>query len=74
MGIEEVLAAPLSPWQNPFVERLIGSIRCECLNHVLVLSERHLRLVPNRYFTHYHHAGTHLELQKARQPFASYAF
>jgi putative transposase len=39
MGIEEVLAAPHSPWQNPFVERLIGSIRRECLNHVLVLSD-----------------------------------
>ena len=84
MGIEEVLAAPHSPWQNPFVERLIGSIRRECLNHVLVLSERHLRRVLNRYFTHCHHARTHLELQKdapdlrpvenARQPFASYAF
>ena len=51
MGIEEVLAAPHSPWQNPFVERLIGSVRRECLNHVLVLSERHLRRVLNRYFT-----------------------
>jgi transposase InsO family protein len=43
MQIEEVLTAPRSPWQNPFAERLIGSIRGECLNHVLVLSERHLR-------------------------------
>jgi transposase InsO family protein len=40
MGIEEVLTAPHSPWQNPFAERLIGSIRRECLNHVLVLGER----------------------------------
>jgi putative transposase len=64
MGIEEVLAVPHSPWQNPFVERLIGSIRRECLNDVLVLSERHLRRVLNRYFTHYHRARTHLELQE----------
>jgi putative transposase len=41
MQIEEVLTAPHSPWQNPFAERLIGSIRRECLNHVLVLGERH---------------------------------
>ncbi len=43
MGIREVLTAPHSPWQNPFAERLIGSIRRECLDHVLVLRERHLR-------------------------------
>jgi putative transposase len=64
MWIEEVLAAPHSPWQHPFVERLIGSIRRECLNHVLVLSERHLRRVLNRYFTYYHQARTHLALEK----------
>ena len=43
MGIREILTAPQSPWQNPFAERLIGSVRRECLDHVLVLSERHLR-------------------------------
>ena len=64
MGIEEVLAAPHSPWQNPFVERLIGSIRRECLNHVLVLGERHLRRVLIRYFIYYHQARTHLALAK----------
>ena len=64
MGIEEVLAAPHSLWQNPFVERLIGSIRRECLNLVLVLGERHLRRVLIRYFTYYHQARTHPALEK----------
>jgi transposase InsO family protein len=64
MGIGEVLTAPSSPWQNPFVERLIGSIRRECLDHVLVLSERHLRYILARYFSYYHRARTHLALDK----------
>jgi putative transposase len=64
MGIDEVLAAPQSPWQSPFVERLIGSIRRECLNHVLVLGERHLRRILARYFRYYHRARTHLALAK----------
>jgi transposase InsO family protein len=45
MGITEVITAPRSPWQNPYAERLIGSIRRECLDHVIILSERHLRRV-----------------------------
>ena len=64
MRIDEVLAAPDSPWQNPFAERLIGSIRRECLNHVLVLGERHLRRIQTRYFVYYHQARTHLALDK----------
>jgi putative transposase len=64
MGIAEVLTAPHSPWQNPFAERLIGSIRRECLNHVLVLGERHLRRILTRYFEYYHRARTHLSLDK----------
>src|SRR5256886_6936974 len=64
MGVGEVLTAPHSPWQNPFAERLIGSIRRECLDHVLVLSERHLRRILARYFTYYHQARTHLALDK----------
>ena len=43
MGVEELLTAPRSPWQNPFVERLVGSIRRECLDHVIVWNERSLR-------------------------------
>ena len=64
MGIREVLTAPHSPWQNPFAERLIGSIRRECLDHVLVLRERHLRCTLARYFSYYHRARTHLALDK----------
>ena len=64
MGIREVLTAPHSPWQNPFAERLIGSIRRECLDHVLVLSERHLRRALTGYFAYYHRSRTHLALQK----------
>ena len=43
MGIEELLISPRSPWQSPYVERLIGSIRRECLDHMIILNERHLR-------------------------------
>src|SRR5207245_11792902 len=64
MGIDELLTAPHSPWQNPLAERLIGSIRRECLNHVLVLSERHLRRILVRYFAYDHRARTHLALDK----------
>jgi putative transposase len=64
LRVDEVLTAPHSPWQNPFAERLIGSIRRECLNHVLVLSERHLRRILARYFAYYHRTRTHLSLDK----------
>jgi len=62
MGIEEVLIAPRSPWQNPFVERLIGSIRRECLDHVLVLNEAHLQRVLREYFAYYHDSRPHQSL------------
>jgi putative transposase len=62
MGIEEVLIAPRSPWQNPYVERLIGSIRRECLDHVVVLHERHLRRLLTGYFQYYHCWRTHRAL------------
>ena len=64
MGVGEVLTAPHSPWQNPFAERLIGSIRRECLDHVLVLGERHLRRILTRYLRYYQQARTHLSLDK----------
>jgi putative transposase len=62
MGIEEVLSAPRSPWQNPFVERLIGTIRRDCLDHVIGLNERQLRRVIARYLDYYHDSRTHLSL------------
>ena len=62
MGIEQVLTAPRSPWQNPFVERLIGSVRRDCLDLVIVLSERHLRRILSMYFDYYHRWRTHLSL------------
>jgi putative transposase len=64
MGITEVVCAPASPWQNPYAERLIGSIRRECLDHVIVLNERHLRWLLSRYMVYYHRARTPLSLAK----------
>ena len=64
MGIEEVLTAQRSPWQNPFAERLIGSIRRECLDHIIIFNERHLRQVLSRYFQYHHRTRTHLALDK----------
>jgi transposase InsO family protein len=64
MGIGEVLSSPSSPWQNPYAERLIGSIRRECLDHVIVFGERHLRRILTDYLTYYHGSRTHLSLGK----------
>jgi len=64
MGIEEVLTAPRSPWQNPFLERLVGSIRRECLDHVIVWNERSLRRTLQSYFAYYQRSRTHLALGK----------
>jgi len=63
MGIEEVLTAPRSPWQNPYAERIIGSIRRECLNHVIVLNEEHLRRILREYFLYYHADRPHMSLE-----------
>ncbi len=64
MGVKEVLTAPRSPWQNPFAERLIGSVRRECLDHVIVLNRKHLRRILKSYFDYYHRSRTHLALEK----------
>ena len=63
MGFDEVRTAPRSPWQNPYVERLIGSIRRECLDHVIVMNERHLRRIVGAYLDYYHRSRTHLSLE-----------
>jgi putative transposase len=62
MGIREVLTAPRAPWQNPFAERVIGSIRRECLDHFLILSEAHLRRLVRRYGAYCNTARPHQSL------------
>ncbi len=65
MGINEVLITPRSPWQSPYVERVIGTLRRELLDHVIVLGERHLRRLLRNYIAHYcHPCRTHLSLGK----------
>ena len=64
MGIEEVITAPRSPWQNPYVERVIGTLRRECLDHVIILNERHLQRILGSYLDYYHGSRTHLSLGK----------
>jgi transposase InsO family protein len=61
-GIVEVLSAPRSPWQHAFVERVIGSLRRDCLDHVVVLNDRHLKRILTSTFNYYHHWRTHLSL------------
>jgi len=69
LGIEEVVIAYRSPWQSPHVERLIGSIRRECLDHVIVFNEAHLIRILGEYFAYYHEARAHLSLDRnAPQP------
>ncbi|HEX7551789.1 MAG TPA: integrase core domain-containing protein [Candidatus Methylomirabilis sp.] len=62
LGIEQVLTTPRSPWQNAYAERLIGSIRRECLDQVMVFSEGHLRRLLTSYFHYSHRWRTHLSL------------
>ena len=64
LGLQEVLSAPRSPWQNAYVERLIGSVRRECLDHVIVVNEQHLRRILQSYFSYYHRTRTHLSVDK----------
>ena len=64
MGIEQILIAPRSPWQNGYVERVIGSVRHECLNHVIVFNDNHLRRLLKNYFRYYHESRKHLSLNK----------
>lgn len=64
MDITEVVTAPRSPWQNANLERVIGSIRRECLDHLLIFDERHLLWVLSSYFDYYHGSRTHPSLEK----------
>lgn len=64
LGVREVLTAPQSPWQNPYVERFIGSTRRECLDHVIAFNEASLRRVLKEYFEYYESCRTHLSLDK----------
>jgi len=64
LGTEQIVTAPRSPWQNGYCERVIGSIRRECLDHVIVLGEKHLRRVLKEYLAYYHGSRTHLGLEK----------
>jgi putative transposase len=64
LGIEEVVSAPRSPWQNPYVERLIGSIRRECLDHMIIFNEAHLKRILSTYFDYYHPSRIHQSLDR----------
>ena len=63
-GTEELVIAPRAPWQNPYVERLIGTLRRECLDHVIIWNERSLRRTLRRFLAYYHEWRTHLSLDK----------
>ena len=64
MGMDEALISPRAPWQNPCAERVIGSIRRECLDHVIVLNEDNPRRTLAEYFAYYHEARAHLSLER----------
>jgi transposase InsO family protein len=64
LGIRDKPTAPVSPWQNGFAERLIGSIRHECLDHIIILGEMHLRRVLKSYADYYNCVRTHRSLNK----------
>jgi transposase InsO family protein len=64
MGIKQVLSAPRSPWQRAYVERVIGTIRRECLDHLIVFNERSLHQHLQAFTAYYHRSRTHLGLKK----------
>jgi putative transposase len=64
MGIEQVLSAPRSPWQRAYVERIIGTIRRECLDHVIIFNEAALNWQVKSFAEYYHRSRTHLSLSK----------
>ncbi len=64
MSIREIVTAPRSPWQNPYAERVIGSIRRECTDHLIILGESHLRRIFKDYVAYYNHSRPHLSLDR----------
>ena len=64
LRFQQIVTSPRSPWQNPYVERVIGSIRRECLDHVIIFNETHLPKVLRKYLDYYHESRTHLGLEK----------
>jgi transposase InsO family protein len=73
MGIRDKPTAPASPWQNGFAERLIGSIRRECLDHVIVLGEAHLRRILRSHADYYNGVRTHRSLTRTRRSSARFS-
>src|SRR5258706_11835257 len=73
MGIRDKPTAPASPWQNGFAERLIGSIRRECVDHIIVLGEVHLRQILQSYARYYNDIRTHRSLDKMRRSLARFS-
>ncbi|HEV8318743.1 MAG TPA: integrase core domain-containing protein, partial [Vicinamibacterales bacterium] len=64
LGMSEVLSTRGAPWQRAFIERVIGTVRRECLDHMIVVDERTLRRHLNSFVAYYHRSRTHLGLQK----------
>src|SRR5262245_49319672 len=64
MGIRDRPTSPRSPWQNAYAERLIGTLRRECLDHIVIFGERHLRRTLATYFSYYNEIRTHLSPDK----------
>ncbi len=62
IGIEEIVTLPRSPWLNAYAERVIGSIRRECLDHVIILNERHLKRILRSYLENDHESRTHMSM------------
>ena len=64
IGVEEVLTSPRSPWQHAYAERLIDTLRRECLDHMIVMSEEHLRRILREYIEYYHESRPHQSLAR----------
>ncbi len=64
MGIRAIITAHKSPWQNPYAERVIGSIRRECLDRLIILGDQHLRSILRDYVAYYNHCRPHLSLDR----------